>query len=84
MQVMKTLTVRNVPEDLAEALKQEKGRRGQSLNQTVLDLLSQGLGVDGVRSNGLARLAGRWSEAEFAEFQEAVADFDKSDDECWR
>ncbi len=84
MQTMKTLTVRNVPEALAEALEREKGRRGESLNQTVLDLLSQGLGVEGRRSNGLARLAGRWSEAEFAEFQQAVAEFEQIDDELWQ
>lgn len=84
MQTMKTLTVRNVPEALAEALEREKGRRGESLNQTVLDLLSQGLGVEGRRSNGLARLAGRWSEAEFAEFQQAVAELEQIDDELWQ
>jgi hypothetical protein len=38
---MKTLTIRNVPADLAEALQRERARRGQSLNQTVLDLLHQ-------------------------------------------
>jgi len=55
---MKTLAVRSVPPDVAEALEREKRRRGESLNQTVLDLLTQGLGVETTHSNGLRRLAG--------------------------
>ena len=59
---MKNLTIRNVPPPVAEALEREKRQRGESLNQTVLDLLMEGLGVGTARSNGLARLGGRWSE----------------------
>jgi plasmid stability protein len=81
---MKALTVRNVPQDLAEALEREKRRRGESLNKTVLQLLAQGLGVGHSRSNGLAELGGRWSEQEFCEFEDAVAFFDDPDDEVWR
>src|SRR5438270_75559 len=43
---MKNLTIRNVPEDLADALEREKSRRRESLNQTVIELLSQVVGVD--------------------------------------
>lgn len=81
---MKALTIRNVPPELADALEREKGRRGQSLNQTVIELLGQGLGVHGTRSNGLARLSGRWSDAELREFEEAVAPFESIDAELWR
>jgi plasmid stability protein len=81
---MRTLTVRNVPREVAEALEREKRRRGESLNQTVIELLTQGLGVGTVRSNGLARLAGRWSEEEFQEFERAVAPFEEIDEELWR
>lgn len=80
---MKALTVRNVPSELAEALEREQRRRGGSLNQTVIELLQQGLGVGGPRSNGLARLAGGWTEEEFREFEEAVAPFDEIDPEFW-
>lgn len=81
---MRTLTVRNVPREVAEALEREKRRRGESLNQTVIELLTQGLGVGTARSNGLARLAGRWSEEEFKEFEQAVAPFEEIDEELWR
>jgi plasmid stability protein len=55
----KHLTIRNVPEDMYEALKRERIRRDQSLNQTVIDLLRQRLGIGAAPSSGLGRLAGR-------------------------
>lgn len=81
---MKALTIRNVPAELAEALEQEKHLRGESLNQTVLQLLAQGLGVGHARSNGLRSMAGRWSDEEFDEFEEAVAPFGEPDAEVWK
>jgi len=68
---------------LAEALEHEKRRRGKSLNQTVIDLLGQGLGAEGVRSNGLGRLAGGWSEDDFRSFERATAQFEVVDEEHW-
>jgi plasmid stability protein len=81
---VRNLTIRNVPDELAEALEREKGRRSGSLNQTVIELLSQGLGVAGPRSNGLARLAGTWTEEEYREFEKNVAPFEEIDPELWR
>ena len=80
---MKTLTVRGVPAELGRALNEEKRRRGTSLNQTVLDLLKQSLGVGIPRSNGLGRFAGGWTNAEFREFEAATRDFGKIDPEMW-
>ena len=83
---MKHLTIRNLPPGLAKAMEREKRRRGQSLNQTVLDLLAQGLGLDadGTRSNGLARLAGTWSAQEHRDFEAAIAATEQIDEELWR
>lgn len=81
---IKALTIRNLPPALADALDREKRRRGKSLNQTVIDLLGQGLGAQGVRSNGLGRLAGGWSEDEFRDFEQATAQFEAVDEELWR
>ena len=80
---MKTITIRNVPQEVAAALEAEKRRRGKSLNQTVIELLSQGLGVWQPRRNGLACLAGTWSEAEFQEFTESVRQFEQIDTELF-
>jgi hypothetical protein len=78
---MKQFTVRNLPAEVAEALDRERQRRGLSLNQTVVQLLQRALGIGaGVPpSNGLRRLAGSWGEEEFAEFERAVADFERVD-----
>lgn len=81
---MKHLTVRNVPVDVAEALEKER-RGGKSLNQTVIDLMRQGLGVGRRRrNNGLERLAGTWSREQFDAFESAVASTEQVDDELWR
>ena len=78
------LTVRNLPESLAIALDGERRRRGVSLNQTVLDLLSQSLGVGVKRSNGLARLAGAWSDQDFQEFLNNTTSLNEPDPELWQ
>ena len=49
--------------------------------QIVAELLAQGLGVGGARSNGLAALAGNWNEEEFQRFGSAVALFEEIDPE---
>jgi hypothetical protein len=82
-EAIKALTIRNLPPDLAEALEREKRRRGKSLNQTVIDLLGQGLGTRGAISNGLGGLAGGWSEDEFRDFERATAQFEEVDEELW-
>ncbi len=83
---MKALTIRNVDPALAKALERERKRRGDSLNQTVLDVLRQSLGVGPGqrRSNGLRELAGTWSARDKAEFDAATKMFEVVDDELWR
>ncbi len=78
------LSIRNVPPEVAEALQTEKERLDLSLNQTVIELLRQSLGVAGTRSNGLRRLAGNWNEKEHAAFEKAIASTEQIDEELWR
>jgi len=80
------LTIRNVPANLAERLEAEKRARGRSLNQTVLELLAQALGLvgGGKRSNGLAELAGTWSAEEVAELESSIGFTEELDEELWR
>ncbi len=82
---MKTMTLRNVPEELARELEREKQRRGKSLNQLAIDLLKESLGLDPERkrSNGLAELAGNWTDEELQEFERATAQFEQIDEELW-
>jgi hypothetical protein len=80
---MKHLTIRGVPEDLYELLHDMKERTGKSLNQTVIDLLQERLGVDSPRRNGLARFAGSWSRTDFDEFQRSTAPMEDIDRDLW-
>ena len=82
---MRHLTIRNVPADLARRLDEERRARGRSLNQTVLELLAQAVGLGrGRRSNGLGELAGTWSREEHEAFEHAVAETEQIDEELWR
>lgn len=84
---MRHLTIRDIPADLARAVEREKKRRGQSLNQTLKDLLRAALGLDrppALRDNGLGKLAGTWSEEEFEEFERSRQIFESVDPELWR
>ncbi len=83
---MKYVTIRNLPPELADALEKEKQRRGQSLNQTALELLAQALGIGprGHGGNGLAALAGGWTAQEWRSFEESVAPTEQIDEELWR
>lgn len=83
--VTKTLTIRQVPRRLAEALDRQRRQTGESLNRTVLTLLARSLGVDGQgpRRNGLAKLAGTWTAGDQRQFDEAIAPLERVDDEMW-
>ncbi len=79
----KHLTVRNLPPGLADALERARRESGQSLNSTVIAVLQQGLGVATRRSNGIAKLAGGWNQADAEEFERNTAGFAEIDSEMW-
>jgi len=82
---MKQLTIRKVSSELDRAIAAESRLKGQSINQTVLDLLHQalGLGLKGSFDNGLGKLAGTWSGDDFREFEKNTALFEELDHELW-
>jgi plasmid stability protein len=83
---MEQLTIRHVPPDLAQALERESSRLKESLEETVIELLRQALKIRmlGEKSNGLARLAGTWTQEEYERFEEAIAVTEQIDEELWR
>jgi hypothetical protein len=81
---MKHLTIRGVPPNLARGLESEARDRGQSLNQTVKDLLAKALGIECTFDNGLGSLAGGWSDKELHEFEAATGLFEQVDEEMWK
>jgi plasmid stability protein len=80
------LTIRDVPSELARALKAEARRRGTSINQTVKDLLRRTLGLDPASGydNGLGALAGTWTADDLVDFERATSMFEEVDEEIWR
>ena len=80
------LTVRRIPPALASALAREKRRRKASLNSTVVGLLSRALGVAEPavpRSNGLAKLAGKWTSRDEDAFKRATTSTQRVDKDLW-
>jgi plasmid stability protein len=78
----KQLTIRNVSADLARRLKELSESRGESVNATVLHILSQALDVD-ERRRRLERYA-TWSDADRREFETALAAQRSIDDALWK
>jgi plasmid stability protein len=80
------LTIRNLPPEVAEALEKKRNRSRTSLNQTVIDLLRRALGVrgQGEGRNGLAGMAGTWTQDELDRFESALALTEQIDEELWR
>jgi plasmid stability protein len=85
-QVVRHLTIRNIPPEVAEALEARRARSRASLNETVIDLLRRALGLCAKREerNGLATLAGTWTQEEQEQFEAAVALTEQVDEELWK
>ncbi len=84
---MATFTIRSADERLNQELKKESRRRGVSVNRLVVETLKDALlGGDGKRRrfDDLDEFSGLWSEADAAEFDEAVRGFSEIDRELWR
>lgn len=83
------LTIR-YDEDLAREIEELARREGLSRNQAVLRLLRKGAGIPeggkgrDVIGSSLDWFVGSWSEEQAREFDEAVADFERIDQELWK
>jgi len=86
---MKTITVRGLDDDVAESLKETAGREGKSVNQLVVDIVRERLGLKKQRKftaihNDLDHLFGTWSEDEFRQIQGKIDLERKIDKELWQ
>lgn len=83
---MKTMTIRNIPQNLAEKITMSAQNNGQSLNATVIALLKKALGhqTATTKQRDLSEFCGSWTEAECNQFEEATACFSEIDDEVWQ
>jgi len=85
---MKVITIRGIDPDMAERLKEVSSRQGKSINQLVLDILRQELGMEKRKRytrtyDDLDELFGRWSDSEFEQIQGSIDEERKIDPELW-
>ncbi|MDE2768977.1 MAG: hypothetical protein OXO54_09825 [Chloroflexota bacterium] len=87
---MRQLTIRGFDDDLSAAIQGLARREGISLNKAALRLLRKGAGLadgsEGRRKIGssLDHLIGTWTQAEADEFDAALQEFEKIDEEMWK
>ena len=85
---MKTMTIRGLDEKTRRVLKKRAGQEGKSVNQLVLDILKERLGLKKEKKftrthEDLDHLFGKWSNDEFKRIQGTVDSGRKIDKELW-
>lgn len=85
---MKAITIRGIDYDMSVKLKQLAQTEKKSVNQLVLDLIKQNIGMQKKKKytrtyNDLDDLFGGWSDAEFERIQGSVDNQRKIDLELW-
>ena len=78
----KTMTIRNVPDEVGRRLDRLGRDRGKSLNAVVVDILTDAVGVDARRAR-LERYA-TWTAEDAAAFDDALAGQRVIDAGLWR
>ena len=75
-------TIRAVPSAIDRALRQIARREAKSLNTVVVEALARGVDAVPTAHADLDHLIGTWEED--PDFDRAVADFERVDDEAWK
>ena len=81
---MNQLTLRQIPEEVDRELRQQASRNGISLNQTVIVVLRQGLGLAPPAKRRRNLSLGSWTAEEADEFDRNTQIFRQIDDELWK
>ena len=86
---MKAITLRNLPPDLAKAVRREAERKQTSINKAVISLLESKVDIQKKKDRKphyqeLDALAGSWSKKEAAEFDKALAAQRPIDPDVWK
>ena len=83
---MKTMTIRNIPDEVAVVLKSMADASDTSMNTTIVRVLSDRV-LPRRRhrvKNDFAKYCGGWSQKEFDDFETAVADCERINPEDWK
>ena len=76
------LTIRGVPDEVAERLARMSRHQGRSVNATVLEILEGAVGLERRRAR-LERYA-TWTDEDLTSFEEVLRSQRVIDDELWR
>jgi hypothetical protein len=88
--IMKAITLRNLPPELAKAVRKEAHRQRTSINRAVISLLQRKTEQSKKRPreaqeyDDLDSLAGSWSKGEAAAFETALAAQRTLDPDLWK
>jgi hypothetical protein len=83
---MSQITLRKLPKNVEQQIRQIARENNTSINRTIIYLLKKSLGInDSVeKRRDLSDLAGTWNEKDVIEFKENTKMFERVDDEIWR
>jgi plasmid stability protein len=86
---MKTITLRNLPPDVARTVQQRAKQKKTSVNKAVIELLEESAGSKAkkkapVRYHDLDHLAGTWTKEEAATFDKLIAEQRTIDPDFWK
>ena len=85
---MKAITIRGVDSEMSAKLKKVAVKEKKSVNQLVLELLKQNMGMEKKKRytkihDDLDELFGSWSDTEFEQIQGSIDKQRKIDPELW-
>jgi len=85
---MKAITIRGIDSSVSSKLKQVAKNEKKSVNQLVLDMIKQNIGMQKQKKytkkyNDLDHLFGKWTDAEFDKIQGIINSQRKIDLELW-
>ena len=85
---MKAITIRGIDSSVFSELKQVAKNEKKSVNQLVLDMIKQNIGIQKkkkytIKYDDLDHLFGSWTDAEFHEVQGIIDSQRKIDKELW-
>ncbi len=89
MEKMKVLTIRNISSEVSDKLKLAAKKKGKSVNQYVVDLITQQIGISKQKKytnqfDDLDHLFGKWSKSEYQQIQEKIDSERIIDSELWQ
>ena len=71
---MKTMTIRNIPDEVTAGILDASETRHLSMNAAVISLIAHGLGIGpSQKKNDFSAFCGGWSAKEHAAFEKATA-----------